>query len=1053
MSIQEAFNQIINIERLNIDCKTDFDRFTELDQKIQSFVASDAYRFFNQPEPFNSLAKKIHQIATDEVVDPIVVGNAMYELQLLSGGIEKQAKALVNQEVLYQKCIEQASKDGFGIAQKIAKYNFKSEEMRFKIFEVAIKQDPKRVIECIANFGIKKKDHCLEIAMLLALLKPSEVLNYVKRNTSLLYEENLFQILKELIKRDPRRALNFADTYPIFDEKKNFELTRMMLNKNAEMGKFFKCNMGIQIQDFRNRFAEDLQPQERTEFLNSRRQEDLENDRLLLSEFGFKSSNHFECLTQNIKELIPDENERLKLLMKAASNENIAPAVAMVIHKFEISDEKNRFLIAMKMVENYPGVNLLNIFNFDLIDIKYIHALIDVYLNNENKNIIRNVNDSFNRYQGPAFSHFVKTVVCSLFPYLKVTKVDFSELKKDGILASLFEEVENNKFEDWQLSYAYSLVIRYDLKCRLQNISEDKQKAALPLTLQIFGIANAHLRHQLMNMLFSNVLNGPEKELEVFEGLGKYLKGKHTPLFRMLLAPFISAYPDLKWDNVIKLIDSDDFKDFHRNNAVVTGLLNLLQVKESDLSMEQKCQLINQLFLTDKIGKESSKEITSRLYMLIALINRGDAAKLSKLQSPQDIEKLLQNSFADIHVQDFSTKYKKLKLREPDFLLIYGSYFGSLDPIVKKPVQKCFDEFLNSVLEGTFENYRYKEDADIHWKTVCKAKKGLSTEWQKGEAISLKEFASPSDLNAKLKNELYQIFYVQKETAVPSKEFMHLKALLDPSKKQITQDEIDNALRELNQEQEKAAKSKLGQMAITQIKLEKNLIELLNPQKSLKEKIKATERGKPIENQYYRLFDTKADKFQERMVKVCNILKSMQGLDEEMTIEDTGDFQDMGLLGTETPSCQSIYADPYYSKALLAYIVNPSNRAIVIKDKTGRILQRSLLRLLWDPKTKKPVLFLEKSYKRPGAPQKGKDQIVAMAIKKAKKLGIPLVGAMIFIDQNSTKAFKGSLESLGGRAPFDYVDSGEVSGIKDNCKFTIENGFLLYSPSKRWSVF
>ena len=66
-------------------------------------------------------------------------------------------------------------------------------------------------------------------------------------------------------------------------------------------------------------------------------------------------------------------------------------------------------------------------------------------------------------------------------------------------------------------------------------------------------------------------------------------------------------------------------------------------------------------------------------------------------------------------------------------------------------------------------------------------------------------------------------------------------------------------------------------------------------------------------------------------------------------IVDSDDPCDLFLAGTEVEgSCQRINGEPRHNKCLLAYVLDGKNRIFAIKDETGRLKARAMMRLLWD---------------------------------------------------------------------------------------------------------
>lgn len=143
----------------------------------------------------------------------------------------------------------------------------------------------------------------------------------------------------------------------------------------------------------------------------------------------------------------------------------------------------------------------------------------------------------------------------------------------------------------------------------------------------------------------------------------------------------------------------------------------------------------------------------------------------------------------------------------------------------------------------------------------------------------------------------------------------------------------------------------------------------------------------------------------------------LSGTLEGCTVVDTDDACDLFLCGTEVAdSCQHVERDPDYSKCLMGYVLDGKIRMIAIKDADGRIIARSMIRLLCTEPDKKCALVIEKTYPDRVTPEQT-DAINSMAIARSKSLGVPLLS----VDGNGDD-FEGEVVSLGGRA-YEYVDS------------------------------
>ena len=93
---------------------------------------------------------------------------------------------------------------------------------------------------------------------------------------------------------------------------------------------------------------------------------------------------------------------------------------------------------------------------------------------------------------------------------------------------------------------------------------------------------------------------------------------------------------------------------------------------------------------------------------------------------------------------------------------------------------------------------------------------------------------------------------------------------------------------------------------------------------------------------------------------------------------------------------------------------------IAIKDAKGSVLARSMLRLLWDASSQKPVVFLDRIYPY-SLPSLLEKAIQAYAKEKAFALGLELVSC----DLKGMLPYQGRVCSLASSSPYEYADGGE----------------------------
>lgn len=159
-------------------------------------------------------------------------------------------------------------------------------------------------------------------------------------------------------------------------------------------------------------------------------------------------------------------------------------------------------------------------------------------------------------------------------------------------------------------------------------------------------------------------------------------------------------------------------------------------------------------------------------------------------------------------------------------------------------------------------------------------------------------------------------------------------------------------------------------------------------------------------------------------------------------IMESHDACDLFLLGSEVKgSCLSVEGDSANNKCLMSYLMNGEVKAIAVKEKEeGKMKARSILRLMWDEKQQTPVILLERIYPV-GADGAIEEAIVKWALEKARAMKIPVVtkeAGLVWAQE----PYKGTVEFLGGGAPFIYSDAyqGKARGDKP---FTIAGCKLI----------
>jgi hypothetical protein len=156
---------------------------------------------------------------------------------------------------------------------------------------------------------------------------------------------------------------------------------------------------------------------------------------------------------------------------------------------------------------------------------------------------------------------------------------------------------------------------------------------------------------------------------------------------------------------------------------------------------------------------------------------------------------------------------------------------------------------------------------------------------------------------------------------------------------------------------------------------------------------------------------------------------------------------DILLMGNESlGSCQNLNGESHKIPGLLATLLDGKYQIITVKNKSdpkGKTLARCLLKLLWDEENKTPVLFQEWLYfSQPNnkVTKYHKELMDQMCKRMAQKLAFPLLKATIKEDEDGLVEYAGTVESLGGPSPMEYVDA--LEGIATNVyKVPVVNKF------------
>jgi hypothetical protein len=382
-------------------------------------------------------------------------------------------------------------------------------------------------------------------------------------------------------------------------------------------------------------------------------------------------------------------------------------------------------------------------------------------------------------------------------------------------------------------------------------------------------------------------------------------------------------------------------------------------------------------------------------------------------------------NFDELYVKHFANA------RIPNYIIIYAARLQSLSPEDKQPVLAALSTCIEKMFNETLPEERYNEH--VHLQTVFSGREKLLEQWKRGEKIDLINFLSLSNSSGQQQidflNILKQKILVDKHLGTDKGQVGHLMGFLEGS---CTAEE---ALERIEQEKKLTENpvSPDTQALCIQLDIQALCIQLALSQESLK----TQEILKSLQAQLRRV--PYADAFKNDVTSFSQKPSTIKY--DKWTLVDTDDPQDLFLCGTEVGgSCQRIDDNLSLNKCLLAYVMDGKIRVLAVKDASGRIVARHVLRILWDGN--QPVLFLSRLY--PSIVKKEiQDALEAFALSRAQQLGLPLlskeVGGKGSIIYPHPIIYPYTVESLGSKAPFEYLDGyHDNEGIAGVTKGTYE---------------
>ncbi len=599
------------------------------------------------------------------------------------------------------------------------------------------------------------------------------------------------------------------------------------------------------------------------------------------------------------------------------------------------------------------------------------------------------------------------------------------------------KELERNLLCKW---------IGYVLIFLEQHRFLDLGKEGPGLLQKLEGLRPPHLRYVMTKHLWHVLKNPSLKETLESEKAKGMFSQKFTPLFKLVLTPILQEEGLTK---IVEILNFDYYNDADRRRIALHAFLVLIEnpsftnaekasILQAATPMKKKLEIEKEEALLQTAKQTADIQnrrsilrgekhtcallLNQNLQIVECFVAMDKVDILRNAKAPEDLSKDLENLFVEVteaQVENIQEKYLQTfaKNRNPHAIFIYAGKLKELSGSEKDLVFAALKTYVESVLDGTFIQKRYEELPGDHLSKVFAGKRALKELWMEGEKTnylslipeSLGDESSSFDVHEFLKRSICLDQHINPEHLAFLNSYLQTK-----DKNKLP--ELDLAL-SLQQDPDQRAL----------LDLEKGLFLLLDESKAREEKAGIfASRIKSLMNLPSLPEQFKADlRDLETVLSTKNETK--KHLVSDWAAVDTDNPEDLLLCGTEVlGSCQSTNGFASLNKCLLSYLLDGKNRMIAIKDENGKIMARSIFRLLWDEKEKTPVLFLERTYKAIAAPSNIDKGLQKMALRRSEALGIPLA--------SSEKPYRNPLVSLGSKAPFEYVDAG--TGVT-NGQYTI----------------
>jgi len=911
------------------------------------------------------------------------------------------------------------------------------------IFCICAQKDPKAVL-CINNFGfdpVTKKQVLLEISEDCAKKNGGMVASHIDRfeidHTTIEGQQKLVKIAmlcaQENGEETAKHIANFKiNTATEEDKQAIFEIAKLCAQQNGGITAKYIQNFGFN-------------PTNKKEQTNL-----IEIAKL--------------CITQNTAGTIPSlrnfeinpktEEGQIALIEMLKLSAQRAPERADVnLSKFSIENntEKGReaLIFLVKQCLDIPAVPFTTF--LQIIENDQLMLLAYAWMKHPNLPEINSVASYLDRNRTSVRENVSRLVLryyqtCQLDQFQDaydqfkdVTKNYWPKLSSNSF-DNILNKIKEERDPILQKQKLMTLM-NYIVTLATQKISDEKIEKLLDIEAfsKIMDVRNPELRLALIEQLTQVC-----KQDVLWESFITNTSSA-TPSYQMLSYLFsVSLFPNPKdaanFSNQIGQVGkTSKTQPLFKDRFVAQSLLTMLnELNKTDIPAEDKKYVLKELI------KEQSNEIKKSVKLIRSLILCGFKESLSE----DEIVKQGKEKFCDALSQIFSNKFQETfpmregvdhvteryeqtvaQFRDPNAIFTYLGSIKKLSSGDKERLIPLLSTYVEKVLTGTFNEWRYDSTDNPHLEAFDSKFPNLKPLWETDSSSTISTLLGTNQAlgqsSLDFKNYLFNSF---DQKHVEEGKFQSLKKYLfsnDIDEKKEIRKELTQQIKDASKDEKILINFQLKGMQLTETNDNKQAMRLLEEMSK--------------SPSLTGVFKDDIIGWKKSLSELSQ--KASQPFGDKTVCESSDPF-DLLVCGTEVAgSCQKIDGDPHLNKCLLGYVVNGQNKLIVVKKADGQIESRAIFQKLID-KNGNPCLFLQRIYPVITT-EENKLAIEALAKIKAEALGLPLLSKEV----GRGKTYGIDVESLGGRAPYEYNDASD--GVCKNGIYTIMDCHVLFTPNTK----